>query len=65
MHRPCTHAGIGPILNTPDGTAAGGCAAVLPSLARGATVAFEFSVATGSEMSLMLTMRTRGGTADM
>lgn len=62
-------AGISPYDDSaPGGAGAGGtgsCAVVLPQLARGEVAAYEFGVAPGAEMTLMLVMRTRGGSVDM
>lgn len=60
-------AGIPPIVEADGGAAAtpGGCSVVLPQLARGETHVYEFDVAPGSEMSLLMVMRTRGGSVAM
>lgn len=59
-------AGITPVAENQDGTTPqGGCSISLPQINRRDTYLFEFGVAPSSEMSLIVVLRARGGTALM
>ena len=59
--------GIAPIAESGGAAAAaaGGCSIVLPQLARGDALVYEFDVAPKSAMSLLFVLRTRGGAVAM
>jgi hypothetical protein len=54
------------VADSRDGvTSKGSCSVVLQELARGDMLLYEFGVAPKAEMSLLLVLRARGGTAAM